>query len=74
VPVIEAALIKAKIQKKQLSAIAYTRSRLMGSLVGFFAVDVLVFRHSFDRVNHMHAHTIYMEEGFESPTFHFFSF
>jgi N6-L-threonylcarbamoyladenine synthase len=78
VPVIDAALRKAKIQKEQLSAIAFTQGPgLMGSLlVGSSfaksmaqALDIPLIA-----VNHMHAHILAHfidEEGFEKPSFPF---
>jgi N6-L-threonylcarbamoyladenine synthase len=78
VPVIDAALRKANIQKEQLSAIAFTQGPgLMGSLLvgGSFAKSLaLALKIPLIAVNHMHAHILAHfidEEGFEKPTFPF---
>ncbi|MFN7099794.1 MAG: tRNA (adenosine(37)-N6)-threonylcarbamoyltransferase complex transferase subunit TsaD [Flavobacterium sp.] len=78
VPVVDAALRKANIQKEQLSAIAFTQGPgLMGSLLvgGSFAksmsaaLDIPLIA-----VNHMHAHVLAHfidEDGFDKPAFPF---
>lgn len=78
VPVVEAALRKANIQKEQLSAIAFTQGPgLMGSLLvgSSFAKSVaLALNIPLIAVNHMQAHVLAHfidEEGFEKPTFPF---
>jgi len=78
VPVIDAALKKANINKEQLSAIAFTRGPgLMGSLlVGSSFAKSLAFALNIPliAVNHMHAHILAHfidEEGFDKPTFPF---
>ena len=78
VPVIDAALRKAKIQKEQLSAIAFTQGPgLMGSLLvgsSFAKSLALALKIPLIAVNHMHAHILAHfidEEGFEKPTFPF---
>ncbi|MFE3847713.1 tRNA (adenosine(37)-N6)-threonylcarbamoyltransferase complex transferase subunit TsaD [Flavobacterium sp. LB3P45] len=78
VPVIAAALQKAKIQKEQLSAIAFTQGPgLMGSLLvgsSFAKSLALALKIPLIAVNHMHAHILAHfidEEGFEKPTFPF---
>ena len=78
VPVIEAALKKANISKKQLSAIAFTQGPgLLGSLLvgSSFAKSIAI---GLDipliAVNHMHAHIMahFIDEvGFGKPTFPF---
>jgi N6-L-threonylcarbamoyladenine synthase len=78
VPVIEAALKKANISKKQLSAIAFTQGPgLLGSLLvgSSFAKSIAI---GLDipliAVNHMHAHIMAHfidEDGFDKPTFPF---
>jgi N6-L-threonylcarbamoyladenine synthase len=78
VPVIDAALLKAKIQKEQLSAIAFTQGPgLMGSLLvgsSFAKSMALALDIPLIAVNHMHAHILahfIAEEGFEKPSFPF---
>ena len=78
VPVIDAALRKANIQKEQLSAIAFTQGPgLMGSLLvgsSFAKSLALALQIPLIAVNHMHAHILAHfidEEGFEKPTFPF---
>jgi N6-L-threonylcarbamoyladenine synthase len=78
VPVIDAALHKANIQKEQLSAIAFTQGPgLMGSLLvgsSFAKSLALALKIPLIAVNHMHAHILAHfidEEGFEKPTFPF---
>jgi N6-L-threonylcarbamoyladenine synthase len=78
VPVIDAALRKANIQKEQLSAIAFTQGPgLMGSLLvgsSFAKSLALALKIPLIAVNHMHAHILAHfidEEGFEKPTFPF---
>ncbi|MEY4012023.1 MAG: hypothetical protein RIT22_1147 [Bacteroidota bacterium] len=78
VPVIDAALRKANIQKEQLSAIAFTQGPgLMGSLLvgSSFAKSMsLALQIPLIAVNHMHAHILahfINEEGFEKPKFPF---
>jgi len=78
VPVIDAALRKANIQKEQLSAIAFTQGPgLMGSLLvgsSFAKSLTLALKIPLIAVNHMHAHILAHfidEEGFEKPTFPF---
>ena len=78
VPVIDAALRKANIQKEQLSAIAFTQGPgLMGSLLvgsSFAKSLALALKIPLIAVNHMHAHVLAHfidEEGFEKPTFPF---
>ncbi|WP_348812345.1 tRNA (adenosine(37)-N6)-threonylcarbamoyltransferase complex transferase subunit TsaD [Flavobacterium maritimum] len=78
VPVIDAALRKANIQKEQLSAIAFTQGPgLMGSLLvgSSFAKSLALALHiPLIAVNHMHAHILAHfidEEGFDKPTFPF---
>ncbi|MFV5685994.1 tRNA (adenosine(37)-N6)-threonylcarbamoyltransferase complex transferase subunit TsaD [Flavobacterium sp. GB2R13] len=78
VPVIDAALQKANIQKEQLSAIAFTQGPgLMGSLLvgsSFAKSLALALKIPLIAVNHMHAHILAHfidEEGFEKPTFPF---
>jgi N6-L-threonylcarbamoyladenine synthase len=78
VPVIDAALQKANIQKEQLSAIAFTQGPgLMGSLLvgsSFAKSFALALNIPLIAVNHMHAHILAHfidEEGFEKPTFPF---
>jgi N6-L-threonylcarbamoyladenine synthase len=78
VPVIDAALRKAKIQKEQLSAIAFTQGPgLMGSLLvgsSFAKSMALALDIPLIAVNHMHAHILAHfidEEGFEKPSFPF---
>ncbi len=78
VPVVEMAIRKANIDKKQLNAIAFTQGPgLMGSLlVGSsfskslaYALDIPLIA-----VNHMHAHILahfIEEDGFEKPNFPF---
>ncbi len=78
VPVIDAALRKANIQKEQLSAIAFTQGPgLMGSLLvgSSFAKSIaLALKIPLIAVNHMQAHVLAHfidEEGYEKPTFPF---
>jgi N6-L-threonylcarbamoyladenine synthase len=78
VPVIDAALKKANIQKEQLSAIAFTQGPgLMGSLLvgSSFAKSLsLALNIPLIAVNHMQAHILAHfidEEGFDKPTFPF---
>jgi N6-L-threonylcarbamoyladenine synthase len=78
VPVIDAALKKAKIQKEQLSAIAFTQGPgLMGSLLvgsSFSKSLALALQIPLIAVNHMHAHILahfIEEEGFDKPSFPF---
>jgi N6-L-threonylcarbamoyladenine synthase len=78
VPVIDTALKKANILKKQLSAIAFTQGPgLMGSLLvgSSFAKSLsLALQIPLIAVNHMQAHILahfIAEEGFEKPTFPF---
>ena len=78
VPVIDAALKKANIQKEQLSAIAFTQGPgLMGSLLvgsSFAKSMALALQIPLIAVNHMHAHILAHfidEDGFDKPTFPF---
>ncbi|WP_269684444.1 tRNA (adenosine(37)-N6)-threonylcarbamoyltransferase complex transferase subunit TsaD [Flavobacterium lacustre] len=78
VPVIDAALRKANIQKEQLSAIAFTQGPgLMGSLLvgsSFAKSLALALQIPLISVNHMHAHILAHfidEEGFDKPNFPF---
>lgn len=78
VPVIDAALRKANIQKEQLSAIAFTQGPgLMGSLLvgsSFAKSLALALQVPLIAVNHMHAHILAHfidEDGFDKPTFPF---
>ena len=78
VPVIDAALRKANIQKEQLSAIAFTQGPgLMGSLLvgGSFAKSLsLALKIPLIAVNHMQAHILahfIEEEGYLKPIFPF---
>jgi N6-L-threonylcarbamoyladenine synthase len=78
VPVIDAALRNANIQKEQLSAIAFTQGPgLMGSLlVGSSCAKsiALALQIPLIAVNHMQAHVLAHfidEEGYEKPTFPF---
>jgi N6-L-threonylcarbamoyladenine synthase len=78
VPVVDAALRKANIQKEQLTAIAFTQGPgLMGSLLvgsSFAKSLALAFNIPLIAVNHMQAHILahfISEEGFEKPTFPF---
>ena len=78
VPVIDAALKKANISKKQLSAIAFTQGPgLMGSLLvgSSFAKSLsMALEIPLIAVNHMHAHILAHfidEKGFDKPTFPF---
>ena len=78
VPVIDAALRTANIQKEQLSAIAFTQGPgLMGSLLvgSSFAKSIaLALQIPLIAVNHMQAHVLAHfidEEGYEKPTFPF---
>ena len=78
VPVIDAALQKANIQKEQLSAIAFTQGPgLMGSLLvgSSFAKSIaLALNIPLIAVNHMQAHVLAHfidEDGYDKPTFPF---
>lgn len=78
VPVIDAALKKAAVDKKQLSAIAFTQGPgLMGSLLvgsSFAKSMATALQIPLIAVNHMHAHILAHfidEEGFDKPTFPF---
>lgn len=78
VPVIDAALRKANINKDQLSAIAFTQGPgLMGSLLvgsSFSKSLALALNIPLIAVNHMHAHILAHfidEEGYDKPTFPF---
>ena len=78
VPVIDAALRKANIQKEQLTAIAFTQGPgLMGSLLvgGSFAKSLsLALNIPLIAVNHMQAHILAHfidEEGYPKPEFPF---
>ena len=78
VPVIDAALRKANIQKEQLSAIAFTQGPgLMGSLLvgSSFAKSIaLSLQIPLIAVNHMQGHVLAHfidEDGYEKPTFPF---
>lgn len=78
VPVIDAALKKANIQKEQLSAIAFTQGPgLMGSLLvgsSFAKSMALALGIPLIAVNHMHAHILAHfidEEGYKKPEFPF---
>jgi N6-L-threonylcarbamoyladenine synthase len=78
VPVIDAALKKANIQKEQLSAIAFTQGPgLMGSLLvgsSFAKSLALALNIPLISVNHMHAHILahfINEEGYNKPEFPF---
>jgi N6-L-threonylcarbamoyladenine synthase len=78
VPVIDAALQKAKIQKEQLSAIAFTQGPgLMGSLLvgsSFAKSMALALEIPLIAVNHMHAHILahfINEENYDKPEFPF---
>jgi N6-L-threonylcarbamoyladenine synthase len=78
VPVVEAALRKAAISKKDLSAIAFTQGPgLMGSLLvgSCFAKSMaMALNIPLISVNHMQAHILahfIEEEGFDKPTFPF---
>jgi N6-L-threonylcarbamoyladenine synthase len=78
VPVIDAALRKANIQKEQLSAIAFTQGPgLMGSLLvgsSFSKSLSIALQIPLIAVNHMHAHILAHfidEEGFNKPEFPF---
>lgn len=78
VPVVDAALRKANIQKEQLSAIAFTQGPgLMGSLLvgGSFAKSMsAALEVPLIAVNHMHAHVLAHfidEDGFDKPAFPF---
>ncbi|WP_158730544.1 MULTISPECIES: tRNA (adenosine(37)-N6)-threonylcarbamoyltransferase complex transferase subunit TsaD [unclassified Flavobacterium] len=78
VPVIDAALKKANIQKEQLSAIAFTQGPgLMGSLLvgsSFAKSLALALNVPLIAINHMQAHVLAHfidEEGFEKPSFPF---
>ena len=77
-PVIDAALKKANIQKEQLTAIAFTQGPgLMGSLLvgSSFAKSMAVALNiPLISVNHMHAHILAHfidEQGFDKPEFPF---
>lgn len=78
VPVIEMAIRKANIDKKQLNAIAFTQGPgLMGSLLvgsSFAKSLALALKIPLIAVNHMHAHILAHfidEEGFDKPEFPF---
>ncbi len=78
VPVIDAALQKANIQKEQLSAIAFTQGPgLMGSLLvgsSFAKSMALALQIPLIAVNHMHAHILAHfidEDEFDKPEFPF---
>lgn len=78
VPVIDAALRKANVQKEQLTAIAFTQGPgLMGSLLvgsSFSKSLALALNIPLIAVNHMHAHILAHfidEEGFDKPKFPF---
>lgn len=78
IPVVDAALKKANIHKKQLSAIAFTQGPgLMGSLLvgSSFAKSLsIALQIPLIAVNHMQAHILahfITEEGFDKPTFPF---
>lgn len=78
VPVVDAALRKANIQKEQLTAIAFTQGPgLMGSLLvgGSFAKSLsIALNIPLIAVNHMQAHILahfINEEGYQKPTFPF---
>lgn len=78
VPVIDAALRKANVQKEQLSAIAFTQGPgLMGSLLvgtSFSKSLSLALKVPLIAVNHMHAHILAHfidEEGYDKPEFPF---
>ncbi len=78
VPVVDAALKKANIQKEQLSAIAFTQGPgLMGSLLvgsSFAKSLALALNIPLLAINHMQAHVLahfINEEGFEKPSFPF---
>ncbi|GIZ07633.1 tRNA (adenosine(37)-N6)-threonylcarbamoyltransferase complex transferase subunit TsaD [Flavobacterium sp. UMI-01] len=78
VPVIDAALKKANIQKEQLNAIAFTQGPgLMGSLLvgsSFAKSMALALSIPLIAVNHMHAHILAHfidEEGYDKPEFPF---
>ncbi|PWA04070.1 tRNA (adenosine(37)-N6)-threonylcarbamoyltransferase complex transferase subunit TsaD [Flavobacterium psychrotolerans] len=78
VPVIDAALKKANINKDQLSAIAFTQGPgLMGSLLvgsSFAKSMALALNIPLIAVNHMQAHILahfIEEEGFDKPSFPF---
>ena len=78
VPVIDAALKNAGINKNQLSAVAFTQGPgLMGSLLvgNSFAKSLsMALNIPLIAVNHMHAHILAHfidEEGFDKPTFPF---
>lgn len=78
VPVIDAALKKAKISKNQLSAIAFTQGPgLMGSLLvgsSFAKSMAMALNIPLIAVNHMHAHILAHfidEDGYNKPTFPF---
>ena len=77
VPVIDAALRKANVQKEQLTAIAFTQGPgLMGSLLvgSSFAKSLsLALNIPLIAINHMQAHILahFIDEGNEKPTFPF---
>ncbi len=78
VPVIDAALKRANINKEQLSAVAFTQGPgLMGSLLvgaSFVKSFALALNIPLIAVNHMHAHILahfINEDGFDRPTFPF---
>lgn len=78
VPVIDAALRRANVQKEQLTAIAFTQGPgLMGSLLvgsSFSKSLSLALNIPLIAVNHMHAHILAHfidEEGYDKPEFPF---
>jgi N6-L-threonylcarbamoyladenine synthase len=78
VPVIDAALRKANVQKEQLTAIAFTQGPgLMGSLLvgsSFSKSLSLALNIPLIAVNHMHAHILAHfidEDGYDKPEFPF---
>jgi N6-L-threonylcarbamoyladenine synthase len=78
VPVVDAALRKANIQKEQLSAIAFTQGPgLMGSLLvgsSFAKSMAIALQIPLIAVNHMQAHVLAHfidEDGFDKPSFPF---
>jgi len=78
VPVVEMALRKANVEKKQLAAIAFTQGPgLMGSLLvgnSFAKSMAMGLQIPLIAVHHMHAHILahfIEEEGFDKPTFPF---
>ncbi len=78
VPVIDVAMVKAGIEKSQLSAVAFTQGPgLMGSLLvgsSFAKSLALALNVPLVAVNHMQAHILAHfidEEGYDKPTFPF---